>query len=106
MPGIACAAGGSDGGDIDVILDGLGSMSTGSVGVMDDLSYDRRSLVLDGDDVSDAIVIGGCDICADAIGVSMVSISCAMESTEGNGEFLILRRLPSSSIWLILVGKR
>ena len=65
-----------------------------------------RSFVFDGEDCDEECVIGGSDIFADAIGVSMEFISCSMELSEGNGEFLILRRLPSSSIWLILEGKR
>ena len=102
--GIPVVVGGmSVGIDMDGILDGSGSMPLMTVGVEDDLSYDIKSLELDGDEVS---VIGCCGKFADATGVSIESISCSIVSIEGNGEFLVLRRRPSSSIWLILVGKR
>ena len=82
------------------------SMSLVVSGFSGDLSYERRSLVLVGDEFSDGFVIGSTCNLVDTTGVSSVSISCSIESTLGNGEFLILRRLPSSFMWLILMGKR
>ena len=77
----------------------------GSVGVslilsvvVTDLSYDRRSLVVFDGDGS----IGGSVIGSDGAGVSIVSVSLLV---DGSSEFLVLRLLPSLSIWLILVGE-
>jgi hypothetical protein len=75
-----------------------------SVGVVDDLSYEMRSLVLDGDDANDMLVIGG-SVGSDVTVVSIVLISVSIELTEGYGKCLLLRRRLLLSMWLILVGK-
>ena len=86
-------------------------MSSDIIGVSEDLSYDIRSLEVVGEGGNGGVVIGGSfrkmgGCVLDAIGVSIVSISFSIVSIVGNGVFRTLRRLPLSSSWLILVGKR